>query len=133
MRQPSRIPFGRVNDLPRLAEALPTLAAALRTSLLGEGEQALAEQVDELRVHATCACGEEGCLSLYVAPRRDSPCGHGYRVVLPDGVISIGVCGERMEFIEDNALIRDREDTPARSSEYRAVVGRVPTRSPTDL
>jgi hypothetical protein len=122
-----------VNDLPRLAEALPTLATALRTSLLREGERALAEQLDELRVHATCACGEEGCLSLYVASRRDAPCRDAYRMVLPDALISVGVCAERIEFIEDNALVRDGEDTSARSSEYRAVVSRVPTRSPTDL
>lgn len=133
MRQPSPIPFGRVNDLPRLAEALPTLATALRTSLLREGEQDLAKQVDEVRVHATCACDEEGCLSLYLAPRRHTACVDAYRVVLPDAVISIGVCAERMEFIEDNAVVRAAEDTPARSSEYRVLVGRVPTRSPTEL
>jgi hypothetical protein len=33
----------------------------------------------------------------------------------------------------DNALIRDAEDTVARSTEYRAVEGTVPTRLPSEL
>jgi hypothetical protein len=101
MRQPSRIRFGRVNDFPRLADALPTPAMALRTSLAREGEPALAAQLDQVRVHATCACGGEGCLSVYVAPPRDAPCGDAYRVELPTAVFSIGVCAERLEFIDD--------------------------------
>ena len=118
-----------MTELPKLSDALPTLSAALRTSLLREGEPALAEQVESLRIHATCACDEEGCLSLYVAAPRSAPCGD-YRVVLPDAVITIGVCDERMEYIEDNALMRDAEDTPARMGEYGAVEGTVPTRAP---
>jgi hypothetical protein len=121
-----------VTDLPKLAEALPTLAAALGASLVREGEWDLARQVGEVRIDATCACDDEGCLSLYVAPSRSVPCGE-YRAVLPDAVISVGVCGERIEYIEDNALLRDADDTPARSSEYGAVEGTVPTRLPIDL
>lgn len=120
-------------ELPKLSEVLPTLAMALRTSLLRVGEPTLAQQVDELRIHATCACQEDGCLSLFVAAPRGVPCGDDCRTALPDAVISIGVCADRMEYIEDNALIRDAEDTLARSSEYRAVEGTVPTRLPTDL
>jgi hypothetical protein len=119
-----------VTELPRLADSLPTLATALRASLLRSGEPVLAEQVDDVRIHATCACDEEGCLSLYVAAPRGAPCGDGYRAVLPDAVISLGVCNERLEYIEDNALIRAAQDTPARSSEYRRLQGRVPARMP---
>jgi hypothetical protein len=122
-----------VTVLPKLADALPTLATALRASLLCEREQALARQVDELHIHATCACDEDGRLSLYVAPIRSAPCGDNYRAVLPDALISIGVCGERIEYIEDNALVRDAEDTATRSREYGALEGTVPTRLPTDL
>ncbi len=82
-----------MTDLPKLADALPTLASALRASLLREREVDVARQVDEVRIHATCACDEEGCLSPYVAPLRGAPCGD-YRAVLPDAVITVGICGE---------------------------------------
>ncbi len=121
-----------VDHLPKLVDALPTLAAALRDSLLREGDAELAAQVDEVRIHATCGCDEEGCLSVYVAAARGAPCGDTYRVVMPDAVVTIGVCAEQIEYIEDGVL-QEADDTPDRRREYRALEGTVPTRLPTDL
>ncbi len=120
-------------DLPKLVDVLPTLAAALRESLVREGEADLAAQVDEVRVHATCRYDEEGCLSVYVAAARGAPCDDAYRVVTPDAVVTLGVCAERIEYIEDNGVLRDANDAADRWREYRAVEGTLPTRLPTDL
>jgi hypothetical protein len=122
-----------VADLPKLADALPTLAAALRESLLREGEEDLAAQVDEARVHATCGCDEEGCVSVYLAEPRAAPCGDAYRVVTPDAVVTLGVCAGRLDCIEDNGLRTAGDDIPARAREYRAIEGTMPTREPGDF
>ena len=84
------------------------------------------------RAVASCGCDEEGCLSVYVAAARGAPCGDTYRVVMPDAVVTIGVCAEQIEYIEDGVL-READDTPDRRREYRALEGTVPTRLPTDL
>ncbi len=70
---------------------------------------------------------------MYVAAARGAPCGDGYRVVTPDAVVTLGVCAEQIEYIEDNGVLRDADDTVDRWREYRALEGTVPTRLPTDL
>jgi len=44
------------HPLPRLADRLPAHAAALRESLLREGEPELASQLETAEVHAPCGC-----------------------------------------------------------------------------
>ena len=70
---------------------------------------------------------------MYVAATRGAPCGDAYRVVTPDAVVTLGVCAEQVEYIEDNGVLRDADDTPDRWREYRALEATVPTRLPTDL
>ena len=112
-----------MDDLPRLADALPTLTRELRASLVREGEPELAEQLDSLVVRATCDCGEAGCRSVYLAPW-PSAAGGEYRVVLPDAVVTVGVRDGRLESIEDYAFAAD-EPNPARAAEFAALKGRV--------
>ena len=79
---------------------MPTLAAALKPSLIREGEEALAETVDSLRVHALCSCGDSLCMTFYAMPK--SGCDGLYRVVMPDTVLTIGVCDDAIASIEDD-------------------------------
>ena len=116
-------------DYPRLAERLPTLARALRESLLRKGETELAAQVDEATIHGVCGCDEEGCLGVYLAPERE-PCVEHYRTVLPDAVVSIGVCRERLDWIDDNELVSPAGADPERRREYEALRPHVPQRLP---
>ena len=120
-------------DLPRLVDALPVLATSLRSSLLERGEQELAAQIDSLRVHATCGCGE-GCLSVYLAPRRASACKESRVAWAPDVVVDIGVCDGQIEYLHDDVVWwkDDNDYRRARAAEYEALEGRVPTRLPQD-
>ena len=115
---------------PLLTEALPTMASALRESLQQEGEDVLARQVDEARIYATCACGQPECGSVSVMPpaERETPCPE-YRVVTPRAVVTVGVCHERLEWIEDQWL-RDDDEDAQRSAEYRALQGTIPALAP---
>ncbi len=114
---------------PKLVDGLPTLARDLRQSLIRGDEHKLAEQVDEARVHALCACDEEGCLGVYLAPER-GPCTGQYRVVTPDAVVTIGVCQEILDWIDDNELVSPAGSDPQRRSEYEALRPHVPGRLP---
>jgi hypothetical protein len=117
------------SQYPKLADALPTLARDLRESLLREGERELAAQVDAARVHGLCACDEEGCLGVYLAAERE-PCVGYYRVVTPDAVVTLGVCRERLDWIDDNELVSPAGGDPQRRREYEALRPHVPARLP---
>lgn len=93
-----------VGNRPKLVEALPTLGSTLKDSLLREGEDGLAKQVDTAEIHAFCECDLEGCRSFWLAPPMEGKCEGEYRVVLPDAVISIGVCDEKMGWVHDERL-----------------------------
>ncbi len=116
-------------SLPRLVDALPALAAALRESLLREGEPGLAAQLETAQVHALCRCDDRACLGVYLAPERE-PCGDAYRVVMPDAVITLGVCHERLDWIDDNELLTPAGSDPRRRAEYEALRPLVPSRLP---
>lgn len=112
---------------PKLVEALPALARALQESLEREGEACLAEQVEEARVYALCGCDDRACLGVYLAAEREPCVGH-YRAVLPDAVVSVGVCREHLEWIDDNELISAAGRDPRRRAEYEALRPHVPSR-----
>lgn len=122
---PSRVD----SPYPKLADALPRLAYELRESLLRVGETELAAQVDEARVHALCACDDEHCLGVYLGPER-GPCTGDYRVVTPDAVVTVGVCRERVDWIDDNEQLSTARSDPLRRQEYEALRPRVPSRMP---
>lgn len=88
------------SEPPLFTEVLPTLAAHLKPSLIREGEEALAATVDSLRVHALCSCGDSLCMTFYAVPK--SRCDGSYRVVMPDTVLTIGVCDDAISSIEDD-------------------------------
>lgn len=117
------------HSLPRLADRLPALATALRESLLREGEPELAAQLETAEVHALCGCDDRACLGVYLAPERET-CGDGYRVVMPDAVITLGVCRERLDWIDDNELLTPAGRDPRRRAEYEALRPLVPLRLP---
>lgn len=110
---------------PLMSVSLPTLTAALKPSLLREGEPALSAQVDVARIHALCYCGEPDCLTFFLAPPDESPCIGAYRVVMPDAVMTIGVCNEQMWRVEDDTNGRQDERTRAKVAEYGALRSRV--------
>jgi hypothetical protein len=112
---------------PKLVDALPVLARALQESLRREDEDALAEQVEEARIHALCGCDDGGCLGVYLAPEREPCVGH-YRVVTPDAVITVGVCREVLDWIDDNELVSSAGSDPGRRAEYEALRPHVPSR-----
>jgi hypothetical protein len=111
-------------ESPLLFDALPTVAAALERSLAEEGEHNLARSLREARVHALCECGASDCMSFYLSEPR-SPCPGKYRVVLPSAVMTVGVCDERIEWVQDEALDED-DETSQRLREYRNLLGAVP-------
>lgn len=113
---------------PKLIDALPALARALQESLTREDEAALAEQVEEARVHALCGCDESGCLGVYLAP--EEPCADHYRVVTPDAVITVGVCRELLHWIDDKELVTPAGSDTRRRAEYEALRPHVPSRLP---
>lgn len=113
---------------PKLIDGLPTLACELRESLLREGEADLAAQVDEATIHALCGCNDEGCFGVYLAPERGPCIGH-YRVVLPDAVVSVGVCRESLDWIDARDW-QAADAHPERRQEYEALRPHVPTRLP---
>jgi hypothetical protein len=117
------------SSYPRLADALPRLARDLRESLAREGEAELAEQVDMVRVYGLCACDEEGCLGVCLAPERER-CVGGYRVVTPGAVITVGLCRERLDWIDDNEKVSPAGRDPERRREYERLRSQVPARRP---
>jgi hypothetical protein len=114
---------------PKLVDALPALARALQESLTREDEGALAQQVEEARVHALCRCDDSGCLGVYLRPERERCVGH-YRVVTPDAVITVGVCRELLDWIDDNELVTPAGSDPRRRAEYEALRPHVASRLP---
>ena len=100
---------------PLLTDVLPTLSAELKPSLIRAGEMALAASIDSLRVHALCNCGDPECMKLYTSAEKH-PCPGDYRVVLPDAVLTMGVCEEAISSIEDYAA--DWTTTNARIAEF---------------
>jgi hypothetical protein len=116
------------SDYPKLVGALPALTRDLRESLLREGEADLAAQLDEVRVHALCACDDPACLGVYLAPER-SPCVGHYRVVTPDAVVTLGVCREQLDWIDDNESIGSARLNSERRREYEALRPHVPART----
>jgi hypothetical protein len=67
-------------------------------------------------------------MSFYLSEPR-SPCPGSYRVVLPSAVLTVGVCDERIGWVQDEAL-DEKDETVQRLREYRALVGVVPRRPP---
>jgi hypothetical protein len=112
---------------PLVSEALPTLARALKESLIREGEPELAAQLEQARIHALCGCGDRECMSFYVMPPEDERSRPGdYNTLEPDAVIAVDIHKGRMTFIEDLVTRRWDPDTRARLAEYEAVAAVVP-------
>jgi hypothetical protein len=56
-----------VREGPLLRAVLPGFAARLEAALRAQGEERIAEQVDELRITAVCPCEEPVCGSFHTA------------------------------------------------------------------
>ena len=54
---------------PLVRAVLPQLAARIEEGLQAQGEERLAEQVDDLRITAVCTCEHSYCGSFYTAAR----------------------------------------------------------------
>lgn len=54
---------------PLLTRVVPGLARAMEAALRGQGEEALAEQVAELRIARVCRCGQPYCASFWTTER----------------------------------------------------------------
>jgi hypothetical protein len=115
------------SEPPLYFDALPTVANALRQSLIDEGEQALADGLVGACVHALCECEEADCMSFYLSPPL-SPCPGEYRVVLPSAVMTAGVCDEQIGWVQDEVLDESDEKTHARLREYLELLLVVPRR-----
>jgi len=54
---------------PLLADVFPPLAEPLAELLRERGEDALAAEVPQLRIHALCTCGLDVCASFHTSSR----------------------------------------------------------------
>ena len=128
-----RLPSVRMRPEPPLfLEALPTLGAALQRSLLDEDEPHLAASLSTARVYALCECGEPACMSFYLSPPIEGPCPGEYRVVIPAAVMTLGVCDEQIDWVQDEVLGRTDEETLRRRSEYESLGRVVPRFAPSN-
>jgi hypothetical protein len=120
------IVLGVDTDPPRLFDVLPTVATALRESLVAEGELALADDLGDARVYALCECSAQDCMSFYLSAPLPGPCPGEFRVVMPSAVMTIGVCEGHMGWVQDEIQDESDAETQARRREYQRLEGIVP-------
>ena len=70
------------------------------------------------------------CMSFYLSQPIEGPCPGEYRVVMPAAVMTVGVCDERIGWVQDEALGRTDELTLRRRTEYEALGSTVPRHAP---
>ena len=58
-----------MSEPPLVRAVLPDLAARIETGLQAQGEERIAEQVDDLRITAVCTCEHSYCGSFYTSTR----------------------------------------------------------------
>ena len=58
-----------MTQAPLVRSVLPRLAARIEAGLRAQGEERLAEQVDDLRITAVCPCEHAYCGSFHTASR----------------------------------------------------------------
>ena len=58
-----------MSEAPFVSSVLPKLAARIEHGLRAQGEERLAEQVDDLRITAVCPCEHAYCGSFHTAAR----------------------------------------------------------------
>lgn len=93
---------------PLLREILPSLVRELEELLLDQGEDEIAGQVPELRIHDHCRCGDSFCGTFFVGPKPNGSYGPHHRNVSlspKEGMLILDVVDERIVCVE--ALYRD--------------------------
>jgi hypothetical protein len=93
---------------PLLQEAVPELAAELRT-LLEKDEPQLAQQVASLRIVDRCRCGEDSCATFYTVPQPKGAWGAGHENILLDaerGYLILDLVDRRIVCVE----VLDRDE-----------------------
>jgi hypothetical protein len=58
-----------MTEMPLVRSVLPGLAERLESALRAQGEERVAEQVDDLRITAVCSCEQPFCGSFYTSTR----------------------------------------------------------------
>jgi hypothetical protein len=94
--------------VPRLRDVIPELADELRYLFLKRGESALADQVANLQMVASCRCSDPFCSSFYTAPPPTGSYGPGYRGtgLWPQvGMLNVDVVESKIVHVE--VLYRD--------------------------
>ena len=85
-------------------DVLPRLAYGLSTELCARSEDALAAQVDDLRVHAPCPCPDNFCQSFhteYHLPGTPWEGVHRTVPLLPEGeMVNLDVVDGRIVYVE---------------------------------
>ena len=89
---------------PLVRSVLPRLAGRIESRLRAQGEERLAEQVDDLRITAVCPCEHAYCGSFHTAARPMKRWFiRGRQVSLCDdepGEITIDVVGGEIAYVE---------------------------------
>lgn len=86
-----------------VAEVLPELSKEITLALRGEGETALADQVDQLHIESVCPCGDDFCSSFYTGPFPNGPWGNDHRTIpLPteQGMVNLDVVEGVIRYVE---------------------------------
>jgi hypothetical protein len=58
-----------MSEPPLVRAVLPDLAARIEAGLQAQGEERIAEQIDDLRITAVCTCEHSYCGSFYTSTR----------------------------------------------------------------
>jgi len=58
-----------MNEPPLVRAVIPDLAARIEAGLQAQGEERVAEQVDDLRITGVCTCEHSYCGSFYTSTR----------------------------------------------------------------
>jgi hypothetical protein len=89
---------------PLVSDRWPRLAAELTDALREAGESNLVDQVDGLRVHRECGCGEDFCQSFYTQPPPVGAYGQGHRNVglnpSRPGMLVLDIVSDVIMFVE---------------------------------
>ncbi len=93
-----------MTEAPLVRSELPRLAGRIEAGLRAQGEERLAEQVDDLRITAVCPCEHAYCGSFHTAARPMKRWFmRGRQVSLPDdepGEIAIDVVRGEIAYVE---------------------------------
>lgn len=105
-------------EKPRLEDVWPDLASELRKGLLVAEKPDLAGQISELRIEATCGCGDRFCQSIHTIPPSDKP--------YPDPTYTIEVGDIQVDVAQGNICyieIMDHDELESSFEELARIVG----------